>query len=177
MKQSPPPLPGFVLRADREFTDERMRALSMREAGLVYWLKLACWCNGDAPSDPRAIARLIGAETSDVKRALTPTVKAMFIQCGDRLQSPELEQERLEATRRKRAFSEAGKRGAAERWRPRDDGLASDAANGHPIAGSKEGNERKELERTEQPASPQATQGHLRRIRQILDTSKMKPMP
>jgi hypothetical protein len=175
----PPPLPGFLCRAAEELATEEWRELTLAERGLLHSLRLLCWSNGSAPGAPDAIARHIGVEKAEVRRAFTPAVKNMFAVEDDRLVSPELEQERVRAAHHKRKLSEAGTRGAAAKYgsyaSDQASGVGSGQASGLPIAGRKEGMEEKKANAEATPAHNNVAAGYIEKINGILANSKRMP--
>lgn len=170
MNKNPPPLPGFVCRASDELMDEAFRRMNLAERGLFHSLRLLCWCNGSAPADLGNLAKMLGVERSDVKRAYSTLVRTAFSVEGDRLMSAEMERERVQAAKRSRAFSDAGKRGAEVRYGSRPTGQAI----GQAIARSKEVmEERKESETN--LASKENSQEHVRKILEQLASKEKMP--
>lgn len=99
---------------------ERFQFMSLEERGLLYSMRLYCWVNGSVPSVPDFLAALIGVPKEDVGMALSAYVLAYFEEAPDdpsRLVCPELDMYRAGMKGNSRKRSEAGKLGAAKRWR------------------------------------------------------------
>ena len=108
------------------------RLLSLAERGLLYSLRLECWCNGSMPADPAKLARILGYDAGEVAAAL-PRLEPFFDDADGALTCPELDDYRAYLDERRARQSEGGKRGAArtnaERKPAPRKALKSDASN------------------------------------------------
>lgn len=109
--------PAFQEYASDTLANERFRVLSLAERGLLWSMRLQCWTNGAVPGDPTALARLLGADVTELKENLTGGVLAFFIESEDgRLVDDELRSQREGYESRNAQQVEAGKLGAEARW-------------------------------------------------------------
>ena len=95
------------------------RVLTMEGRGLLYTMRLECWVNGELPSGPPLLARVLGFDIAQVERAL-PEVRPFFSVEGDVLRCPELDDYRAHLNERRQKQSAGGRAGAAKTNEGRD---------------------------------------------------------
>lgn len=104
--------PAFQEYASDMIARREYRAMSLAERGLLYSLRLECWTNRTAPSDPAILAKVLGYSVEEIRAAL-PTVLAFFTTAGGDIFSAELDAYRAHLARIQNAKIEGAKRGAA----------------------------------------------------------------
>lgn len=111
MAQNRPP-PAFQEYAANMMARTDFRILTLAQRGLLMTLRLECWVNLRMPSDPATLARVLGFDSDEVRKAL-PAIMPFFAIDDGQLICPELDDYRdhLQAISDKKA--EGGKRGAA----------------------------------------------------------------
>ena len=109
--QNRPP-PAFQEFAASMMARTDYRRLNLAERGLLYSLRLECWCNRSMPADPAKLARVLGFDAAEVAAAL-PALAPFFDVDDGVLTCPELEDYRAYLDERRARQSEGGKRGAA----------------------------------------------------------------
>ena len=134
-RRAPPAYQEYAadLLADRDF-----RSMSAVERGVLFTMRLECWCNESVPSDPAALARVLGLNDLEINAGLTPRVLRHFAsQEGTEgvLVCPRLNTYRIRLDERHAALSAGGKKGAdalhrGRRERTTLDGQATEQANG-----------------------------------------------
>jgi hypothetical protein len=122
------PAPAYQEYAASMLANVKFRLMGIPERGLLYTMRLECWVNGQVPSDPSQLAKVLGLDSQAVKECL-PAMKAFFDERDGMLFSPELDDYRkhLEDARQKKI--EGGKKGAAisHRQRKEPKSVAHDA--------------------------------------------------
>ena len=106
------PAPAYQEFAASMMARTDYRLLSLAERGLLYSLRLECWCNGSMPADPAKLARVLGFDPAEVAAAL-PRLEPFFDDADGALTCPELDDYRAYLDERRARQSEGGKRGAA----------------------------------------------------------------
>lgn len=91
------------------------RTMSLAERGLLYTMRLECWCNDQLPADPDRLAKVLGYPSDEIKKAL-PAMRAFFIEQDGFFSSPELDAYKIHLADRKNRMSEGGKKSTAKRW-------------------------------------------------------------
>lgn len=132
-RRNPPAYQEYAadLLADRGF-----RSMSAAERGVLFSMRLECWCNRSVPADPASLARVLGLEASEVKDGLTERVLRYFeaqegAECV--LVCPQLDAYRTRLDERHAKMSEGGRRGADHTNQSRRDRIGSRGL-GHPDA-------------------------------------------
>jgi uncharacterized protein YdaU (DUF1376 family) len=103
----------FKFFTDEFLADEALVSLTLEERGALVTLWAHAWREGSLPSEDWKVARLLGIP-GPVQATLKPALKPFFtVDPGrpDRMISPRLERERLEAENRRMALSGSGARG------------------------------------------------------------------
>ena len=102
--------PAFMEYAASMMGRFEYRMLNLEERGLLYTLRLECWVNQNLPSNPTDLAKALGLPIESV-RALLPKLTGPFVRQVDGfLQSPDLEDYRLDVQDHRNRLSEAGKK-------------------------------------------------------------------
>ena len=125
--------PAYMEYAGSMLASRPFRLMSASERGLLYSMRLSCWLDGTVPTEPRALAVILGLDADDVAKAL-PAVMPFFTVENGELRCPELDAYRAYLEARRLRLSEGGRAGAAitnaERRKPRR--RKSGAAQGIP---------------------------------------------
>ena len=114
-------LPHFPFYARDWLTDERVMLMTLECQGA--YLRLLCyqWLEGSIPSSPKNLAALCMTSVENFEAEIWPDIKDAFASISvERLQNPRLQaiKEDTEALVAKK--SEAGRMGAAKRWKGQD---------------------------------------------------------
>lgn len=111
-------LPFFPMYAAETLADGRFQGWNLEERGA--WITLLClnWNDGDIPSAPSTLARLLGVGPGDMARIWSAIGDRFSPAPGkpDRMVCPRLEDERDKAEALSLERSKAGKKGAKARW-------------------------------------------------------------
>jgi hypothetical protein len=86
------------------------REASIAARGLLYTLRLECWVNGQVPSDPKRLCRVLGLQ--DDLAPLLPEIASFFDIDGEHMTCIDIELYRAEAKARQEKLSAGGKAGA-----------------------------------------------------------------
>lgn len=103
--------PAFQEYAASMMARTDYRVLGLVERGLLYTLRLECWVNGQVPSDPATLARVLGFPVDEVAPALQG-LRPFFVEYGGALRCPELDDYRAHLEDRRQKQSEGGRNGA-----------------------------------------------------------------
>lgn len=103
--------PAFQEYASDMLANRDFRSMSLAERGLLNTMRLECWVGRCVPANPDLLAKVLGFQTEEVRRALTPAVLAFFNQVEGDLISPDLEAYREEQHARKVRIIEGGRAG------------------------------------------------------------------
>lgn len=104
--------PAFQTYAASTLADRDFKLMCLAERGLAHTMDCEYWTNGALPSDPRALARMLGLEATEVEAHLTPRVLARYEQRGDLLVHPQLEAYRAHLDERHARMSQGGTQSA-----------------------------------------------------------------
>jgi hypothetical protein len=119
------PPPAYQEYAATMLADRGFRSMSAAERGVLFTMRLECWVNGSVPADPTSLARVLGIEVAEVKRALTPRVLRHFDEAmhdEERvLVCPQLDDYRRQLEERQSRMSAGGRRGAVHTNQARRD--------------------------------------------------------
>jgi hypothetical protein len=86
--------------------------MNARDRGVEHSMELECWVNKTLPSEPGALALILGLDRNDVAAAL-PAVMPFFTVENGEIRCPELDAYRAHLEQRRARLSEGGKAGAA----------------------------------------------------------------
>ena len=130
---------------------ECVRLMSLAERGLLATMRWYCWANDTIPSEPEALARVLGLDVPEVRAALSERVLGLFERSSDdpkRLHCPELSDQMKRLLERSASLAETGRRGgrATQRSRSAD---AQASATAHGQAGAEQAPKRTEKSRSE----------------------------
>lgn len=103
--------PSFQEYPAAMLSNMHFRCMTLKARGLLFTIRLECWENGQVPSDPVALAKILGQPFVDVQEGLL-YMDPFFKTEGGFVRSPELDDYRQHLEDRKKAQSEGGKRGA-----------------------------------------------------------------
>ena len=106
------PVPYFKCFAANTIADRSYRLMGLAERGLWISLYLECWVNGNAPSKPAKLAKILGIQDKEVEEGLTENVLHFFEIRNEQLHSPELDGNRAEYEASRIKKSEGGIEGA-----------------------------------------------------------------
>ncbi len=112
--------------------DENVSSMTFAERGLYITLLCHAWREGSIPGDVAAIARLVQRPIGEVRKVWL-TVAPRFTPSGDRLVQRRMETVRGEVSATAQRRSDAGKKGAEQRWK--SDGPAIATAMATEMAG------------------------------------------
>jgi hypothetical protein len=121
--------PAFMFYASDMLSDRRFRMMSLGGRGLLITMYSECWVNGSVPSDPKALAQLIGLPPDEVLAALTPDLLSYFEEHDGELKSPDVERYRDEVKKRGKRQSVGGQKGAKARWQGDSKPIVTPMAN------------------------------------------------
>lgn len=126
-------LPWFKFFPRDWLAEESTSLMTLREKGAYIDLLARSWADGGIPDDPAKVARLLRV-SEDEMREMWPVLREQFAEDGrGRLVHVDLAYQRDEVLERKRALSEAGRKGAAKTNRKRwGIGHPDAQADGHP---------------------------------------------
>jgi hypothetical protein len=103
--------PAFQEYASDMLANRDFRSMSLAERGLLNTMRLECWVGRSVPANPDLLAKVLGFQTEEVRRVLTPAVLVFFNQIEGDLISPDLEAYREEQHARKARIIEGGRAG------------------------------------------------------------------
>lgn len=106
------PQPYFTNYSANWIADKNYRCMILEERGLLWTLYNECWINDCIPKDTYELARFIGFEQSEIEVALTSRVMRYFIEVGDYLRCPELDEYKHNIKLRHEAQSAGGRKGS-----------------------------------------------------------------
>ena len=106
--------PAFQEYAASMLASRAFRLSTATERGVLYTMKLECWVNKTTPSEPRALAKILGLDAGDVDAAL-PAVMPFFAVENGEIRCPELDRYREHLEARHAKQSKGGKASAATR--------------------------------------------------------------
>jgi hypothetical protein len=112
--------PAFMEYASDMLANRNFRMMSFAERGLLMTLRLECWVNGTVPSEPAALAELLGRPIAEIEQTLTKRVLEFFTKSGTELRAPDLERYRSEQAIRRARQSEGARKTNAKRFGERD---------------------------------------------------------
>lgn len=69
MSQNRPP-PAYQEYAASMIADQRFRAMSLAERGLLYTMRIECWVNHSLPKTPEKLAKVLGLEIAELEKCL-----------------------------------------------------------------------------------------------------------
>ncbi len=121
--------PAFQWYPRDYLTDENVELMSLEQEGAYRRLMDYCWLHGSIPNDVEAWAKMCRVTPRRMEK-LWPGIDPCFRKRNGRLFHPRLDKERRKQIRRKRAQSDAGKKGAERRWQKDKDGVATDPPMG-----------------------------------------------
>lgn len=113
MSQNRPP-PAYQEYAASMIADQRFRAMSLAERGLLYTMRIECWVNHSLPRAPERLAKVLGLDMAEIEACL-PAVLTFFTADREQIRSPDLESYREHLARIHQKKSEGGKKSAASR--------------------------------------------------------------
>lgn len=113
MSQNRPP-PAYQEYAASMIADQRFRAMSLAERGLLYTMRIECWVNHSLPRAPERLAKVLGLDIAELEQCLA-AVMTFFTVDRDQIISPDLESYREHLGRIRQKKSEGGKKSAANR--------------------------------------------------------------
>lgn len=90
------------------------RTMSLAERGLLYTMRLECWVNDKLPADTAKLARVLGFDADEVKKAL-PAIMPFFAVVDDFIISPELDAYKIHLYSVRKRMSEGGINSAKKR--------------------------------------------------------------
>lgn len=129
-------LPYFRFYVRDWLADQDVRLLSLRKQGALVRLMCSFWAKGSLPSETEKLARLVGVGHPDFVE-LWSDLRPFFEERTDgRLEHRELAEERRKLMERRQNRSEAGKKGARERWGDEDGSATDGTASGGAKASS-----------------------------------------
>ena len=107
--------PAFQFYPADFLADENVSLMSLAGRGAYITLMCYCWREGSIPADLRKMAKLCGIDSSAIAE-LWQELEPCFELANDRYVHHRLEKERAKQEEHKKERSEAGKRGASQRW-------------------------------------------------------------
>lgn len=127
-------LPYYPRYPKDYLTDENVAVMSLEEEGAYGRLMDHCWIEGSIPDDLDRLARLCRTTPEHMER-LWPALRPCFDPAAEgRLDHPRLAIERRKAARKSRKLSNAGSRGAENRWGRKSVSKKIDRPDGQAIA-------------------------------------------
>lgn len=122
--------PAFQEYAASLMARTAYRVLSIEGRGLLMTMRLECWVNGELPSSPPLLAKVLGFPVEQVERALAE-VRSFFSIDAGAIRYPELDDYRAHLEERHQRQSEGGRAGPAKTNKVRD-GSATSRPPGNP---------------------------------------------
>lgn len=129
------PAPCYQVYAASTLANLPFRQADLATRGLIHTMQLECWVNHRLPSNPVALAKVLGFDVGEVAGALTAAM-VFFKVDGDTIYSPQLEDYRAHLNEIRDKQKRGGKKGAditngkkKSATRLSDIDLESDAAN------------------------------------------------
>lgn len=104
--------PAYQEYAATILSDRNFRLMTLAERGLFFSMRLECWQNFNVPANPKALAKYLGYEASEIETALTENVKTFFALNELNFVCPEIEDYRQHLNEQRKKQSEGGKKGA-----------------------------------------------------------------
>lgn len=118
--------PAFQFYVKDWRSSRNVQRMSFKERGMYLEMLIDQWDKGPLPTDPTAIAALIGARPSEFMKCW-PILRTSFTSTDLGWVNDRLERERLKQVTRRQRAADWGKEGAAKKW-----GKPS-KKDGHPI--------------------------------------------
>jgi uncharacterized protein YdaU (DUF1376 family) len=113
-------LPWFPFYAEDWLRDMDVRMMTLAEQGAYMRLLAHAWVEGGIPDDPEGLSRLVGASESEFRCWWEGRIGKKFVPSGRSnglLVNRRLEEIRAGQAKQHKRLSEAGKAGAASRYR------------------------------------------------------------
>ncbi len=149
--------------------------MSLDQVGAYTLLLCHNWLEGSIPSDPILLARLCHSDLARFESEIWPGVAPCFRENGHgALYNPRLRKERARQVARKKAKSEAGKRGAKVRWEKDLDGsaiavpLANDSSSSSSPSSSPSATKKKTPSKKKAARTPTLQQRRVERVLEVL---------
>ena len=124
--------PAFQFYPRDFLSDERVLVMGATARGAYITLLCVCWIEGSLPTSDDHLSRLANCPLREWNRIKSDVVSCFYEQDG-RYYQKRLEIERKKQSDWKAGLSEAGREGAARRWRGHSQAIASPEA-GHALA-------------------------------------------
>lgn len=135
------PAPCYQVYAASVLASLPFRQADLVTRGLIHTMQLECWVNHRLPSNPVALAKVLGFDAGEIAAAL-PFAMSFFSNDGDSIFSPQLEDYRTHLNEIRAKQKTGGKKGAdmtnskkGRTVKPADIDLEADTANTrvHPL--------------------------------------------
>ena len=126
--------PAYQEYAANLLADRGFRSMSAIERGVLHSIRLECWVNECVPSDPAALARVLGLDGAEVAAGLTSRVLRYLARKESPesvLVCPQLDAYRAQLDERRAKLSDGGRRGAEHTNQVRRDRSVY-RTSGHP---------------------------------------------
>ncbi|HJR06631.1 MAG TPA: DUF1376 domain-containing protein [Pyrinomonadaceae bacterium] len=101
--------PAFQYYPRDVLMDPRVAAMTLEEFGAYWTLMSYIWLEGSLPLDEKNLARILRV-TPDEFRALWPALEKLFRVKGDKITSPELDEQRLKQSEWRTKSAEGGRK-------------------------------------------------------------------